>query len=350
LPDHKRGFGVPVLLLFNVDPAWTVRERTEVFDEIFRLGEAVRQVGHAVTLLPVTDENLPRRLTDFSPEDYVVFNWCESLPGVPHSEALVAEILESMNFVYTGSDAAVLALSEDKWRVKRFLRKAGIPTPRWHLYHSRKCGEWNCFPAIVKAACEHCSEGITPDSVVMNQEDLLERIGYVLDTYGQPALVEDFIDGREFHVSLWGNGHIDMLPPVEMDFSAFTEVHDRLCTYDAKFVPDSKHYKEIGTLLPAPLDAEAYQRLKEVAVAAFRAVGCRDYARLDIRLRDGEFHVLDVNPNADISADASMACAAEVAGYSYGQMGSRLVRLAAQRHPLFGATEANCHTLSLTGS
>jgi len=350
LIEQARGTGAPVLLLFNLEPVWTAREREDVICEIFRLGEAIREIGHPVTLLPVTDPHLAHPLATFSPEQHIVLNWCEALPGVPHSEAAVAEILDSMNYVYTGSDAAVLALSENKWQVKKSLRRAGIPTPNWRLYRSLKGREWRQFPAIVKASCEHCSEGITPESVVMSPEDLLDRVAYVLDTYGQPALVEDFIDGREFHVSLWGNGHIEMLPPVEMDFSAFAEVHDRLCTYDAKFVPDSKHYREIRTLLPAPLDEEAYQKLHTIAVAAFRAIGCRDYARIDIRLRDGQFHVLDVNPNADISADASLACAAEMGGYSYGQMGSRLVNLAAQRHPLFGATESSYHSLPLTGS
>jgi D-alanine-D-alanine ligase len=119
---------------------------------------------------------------------------------------------------------------------------------------------------------------------------------------------------------------------VELAFSSFPDVRDRLCTYDSKFAPGSLHYQQIETLLPAPLREEARRRLCETAAAAYSAIGCRDYGRIDLRLRDGLFYVLDVNPNPDICADASMACAAEFAGYSYGAFGSFLVALAASRH------------------
>ena len=178
----------------------------------------------------------------------------------------------------------------------------------------------------------------------MTPGELRRRIAYVLDEFHQPALVEDFIDGREFHVSLWGNGAIQMLPPAEMDFAAFADVHERLCTYAAKFDAGSRHYTEIQTRLPAPLKETEYQQLKETAIATYRATGCRDYARLDIRLRDGCFYVLDVNPNADLSSEASLALAAEAAGYSFGALGSRLVNLAAARHPVFGAERKSALT------
>jgi D-alanine-D-alanine ligase len=183
---------------------------------------------------------------------------------------------------------------------------------------------------------EHCSMGITQDSVVLNQAELKNRISFILDQYCQPALVEDLIDGREFHVSVWGNETLTVLPPAEMDFSFFGNVKDRLCTYDSKFIPGSEHYEKIETLLPAPLTSDETDALERVCKNAYVALGCRDYARMDIRLRDNIFYVLDVNPNADISIDASMACAAEAAGISYGQMGNLIVRMAAQRHPVLG--------------
>jgi D-alanine-D-alanine ligase len=295
----------------------------------------MQEIGHSITFLPVPDSDLSRLLSYYRPDELIVLNWCEAIPGIPHSEAQVAATLESLGFVYTGSNSAVLALSEDKHRIKEILTGSGIQTPEWCLFRSPKPKEWTSFPAIVKASHEHCSEGITPEAVVMTEKELLERVAYVLDTFHQPALVENFIDGREFHVSLWGNGYIEMLPPAEMDFSAFCEVRERLCTYDAKFVPESTHYRGIKTLLPAPLDEDEYRLLEQIAVSTYRTIGCRDYARIDIRFQNGVFYVLDVNPNADISADASMACAAELEGYSYGDMGSRLVRLAAQRHQMF---------------
>ena len=127
-----------------------------------------------------------------------------------------------------------------------------------------------------------------------------------------------------------------MLPPAEMDFAAFNNVKDRLCTYDSKFMPGSPHYVGIGLQLPALLADTEYEQLQQTSTQAYKTIGCRDYARLDIRLRNGIFYILDINPNSDISADASTACAAEVAGYSYGQMISHIVNLAARRHPVFG--------------
>jgi D-alanine-D-alanine ligase len=325
---------VPVLLLYNLDPSWTAQEKEEVISASSQLGQAISAVGHPTTLAPVLSDDISTVLGPYDPSAYIVFNWCEGIPGIPHSESLIAQSLELQGFVFTGASSATLAFSEDKRRIKESLEQSGTPTPAWRLYDRPQAGRWDKFPAIVKPVSEHCSEGITRESVVMTEAELIKRIAYVVETFHQPALVEEFIDGREFHVPIWGNGHITMLPPAEMDFSLFTEVQDRLCTYDAKFVPGSVHYEGIRTLLPAPLNEEELQTLEEVCGAAYMAIGCRDYGRIDVRSRNGVFYVLDVNPNADISADASFACAAEVAGYSYGETGSRIIRLAARRHPI----------------
>ncbi len=332
MPERAQNLLPPVTVLFDVDPSWEDADQKAVLEYANLLGAGLEQLGYRVALLPVEDPDLLRRLRPQAARSQIIFNWCESIPGIPHSEPLVAEALEALKLTYTGSTAEVLALSEDKARVKEILRHCGIATPAWKVFEKRpESGLWDRFPAIVKAARTHCSEGLTRDSVVLTEEELLERIEFVLDVFGQPALVEDFIDGREFHVPLWGNGRIEMLPPVEMDFSSFGDVHDHLCTYAAKFVPSSKPYREIRTVLPAPLTAAEQRELQKVAVTAYRAIGCRDYGRIDIRLRDGIFYVLDVNPNADISPDASMACAAESIGYSYGEMCGALVQLAAHR-------------------
>lgn len=324
---------VPVVLLYNQDPSWTPQEKSEVDLLSSQLAQAVSGVGHPITLLPLSDSDLPAALRPFDPGTHVILNWCENLPAIPKTESLVTRILESLGYAFTGADAAALERSQNKRILKEILNRAGIATPAWRLYESPETNGWKQFPAIVKAANEHCSEGLTRESVVMNETEMKARIAYVLDRFRQPALVEDFIDGREFHVSLWGNGVIEMLPPAEMDFSQFKDIHDRLCTYESKFVPGSRHYEGIHTLLPAPLGPEEMHRLRDVCQAAYRAIGCRDYGRIDVRIRDGVFHVLDVNPNADISEDASLACAAELAGYSYGETGSRIVRLAANRLP-----------------
>jgi len=334
--SFKRGrTDLPVLLLHNIDQAWDPADIDLALQEVAKLESVLQTQGHPVTNVPVYNADLSSCLSCYEPDQHIVFNWCEDIPGVPHSEALAARTLEELNFTYSGSTPEVLHSCWNKQGVKQLLNRAGVPTPQWRIYESPASDDWHCFPAIVKPSREHCSYGLTTDAVVMSKEELKKRIAYILDVFLQPAIVEDFIDGREFHVSLWGNGAIEMLPPAEMDFAAFDNVRDRLCTYDSKFKPGSTHYVKIGLQLPALLSKAEYERLKQTSIHAYKTTGCRDYARLDIRLRNGIFCVLDVNPNSDITADASMACAAEAAGYSYGEMISRIVNLAAQRHPLF---------------
>jgi D-alanine-D-alanine ligase len=336
VPINSTTAKIPVVLLYNVNPEWTQEEKDEVIKLSTQLNDALVSMGYPTVPVPVTDDDLAKHLQPFDPAKYIVFNWCEGLPGLENSESLVIKKLEELGHTFTGADSETLALAYDKYRIKVILDKAGVPTPAWGIFNSPDIKDWKIFPAIVKPQNEHCSAGITPESVVMNSPDLKNRISFILDKYSQPALVEDFIDGREFHVSVWGNETLKVLPAAEMDFSSFGNMKDRLCTYDAKFIPGSQHYEKIETLLPAPLTNDEKKSLEQVCGNAYRATGCRDYARMDIRLRDNIFYVLDVNPNADISSDASMACAAEADGISYAEMGSLIVQMAAKRHPVLG--------------
>jgi len=332
----KRRTDLPVLLLHNVDTSWSPDEIAETLREVSALESAIRREGHPVVNVPVHDSNLKSVLSLYDPDDYVVLNWCEDIPGLAHSDALVAHTLESLRFSYTGSPPSVLALSWDKPRVKRLLKRHRVPTPRWKVYTTSRIKGWKDFPAIVKPAGEHCSIGVDKGAVVMGEDELRARVAYVLEAFHQPALVEDFIDGREFHISVLGDRNAIMLPPAEMDFAVFNDVRDRLCTFDSKFTPASAHYKGIQLQLPAKLTSSEYALLEKTASSAYNVLGCRDYARIDIRLRNGVFYVLDVNPNADISCETSIVCAAEAAGITYGAMISYLINLAARRHPRFG--------------
>jgi len=302
-------------------------------EQVKLLMGALRDQGHPVEELRLTDSMLAMRLAPWDPWQVVVLNWCEGIPGLDRSEPLVPLVLEALGFTYTGSSPEVLSLSWDKRSVKRILNGAGILTPRWRAYSRPTLDDWKTFPAIVKPAMEHCSLGLTPSSVVMDARELAQQVERVIQEMNQPAMVEDFIDGPEFHVNLWGNGLVQMLPPAEMDFSGFQDLRDRLCTFDSKFSPGSRHYEGIRVRVPGSLSGSQLKRLQRIALATYEAVGCRDYARLDVRMRGGRFYVLDVNPNPDIGADTSMALCAEKAGHCYGSMLSRLVSLAAVRHP-----------------
>jgi len=318
-----------------MDPQWKPEEITEAEEDVATLGEALKETGHPVGLVAVEDGELAGRLKRFNPREHIVFNWCEELPGVPHSEPAVAATLESLGFVFTGSPSRVLALSHDKPRIKRILERERIPTPPWAVFDKPAANGWDVFPAIVKAAHEHCSIGISPESVVLDPSELELRVAYILEKHNQPALVEEFINGREFHVAAWGNGIVTVLPAAEMDYVGLTDIRDRLFTYDAKYLRGSRLYETIELLVPAELEPSARADLERIVLATYRATGCRDYGRVDIRYRDGVFYVIDVNPNPDINPLTSMTFAAEELGYSYGEMGSRIINLAAARHPVF---------------
>jgi D-alanine-D-alanine ligase len=322
-----------VLLLYNVDPSWEPIEIDNVLNIVGQMRAALTVEGHSVTPLEVGRSDYIDILSEYDPREYVVFNWCEDLPGVHQGEVMMARMLEKNNFCYTGSPPEVLSLSWNKPAAKRLLNRSRIPTPFWRLFSTPHVKDWKKFPAIVKPAYEHCSNGITTEAVVLDARELTERIAHVLEEFHQPAIVEDFIDGRELHVTLWGNDNIEMLPPVEMDFSAFDNIRDRLCTFESKFIPGSLAYEKIELQIPAELDKKQLQQLRRVTQRTYRAFGCRDYARLDVRLKEGIFYILDVNPNADMSPDATLTYAADAAGLNYGFFASTIVHMAAQRHP-----------------
>lgn len=327
---------LPVLLLHNLDRTWPQAD----IDQCLELGdlmlESLQATGHPVIRVQLEDDQLASLLSGYDPTSLIVFNWCEEVPGIPRSSWMVAQELERQGFTYTGADYPALVFSQDKRQVQQRLKEACVPTPEWKIVYSANEVAWDLYPAIVKPAFEHYSLGITRESVVVSQAELTARVSYVIEQYQQPVLLEEFIDGREFHVGVVGNGNLYMLPPAEIDFSIFDDIHDRLCTYEANFVPTSLAYQSSFAKLPIEFTAEELACMKNAVLGAYRATGCRDYARMDLRLRDGNFYILDVNHNADISPDGSLIKAAEMVGYPYGQFGSLLVNLAAERHPVFG--------------
>lgn len=336
MENYPNSTDLPVLLIYNIDPSWPVEDIQNSLNESRLLASALAEVGHCVEEVCVQSADLQGSLSNFLPRDYVIFNWCEELPGIRHSEYYVPDILDHMGFSYTGANAQALKLSQDKRRVKKLLQLQGVPTPNWRVFNSAQSAHWERYPAIVKPAFEHCGLGIARESVIESDEALARRIQYVLEELQQPAIIEDFIDGREFHIGVVGNGLLTALPPAEIDYSPFNDIHDRLCTFESNFDRSSLAYKLTTPKLPAGLTDDELKRLEDIVLAAYRATSCRDYARMDVRLQNGVFYLLDVNHNADLCADNSLVRAAGMLGLSYGQLGSLLVNLAAERHPVFG--------------
>jgi D-alanine-D-alanine ligase len=325
---------IPVLFLYNIDPNWPGDVIAESQLMVNAVAQALANLGHPIQGVPIENDRLDERLAPYGPDDYIVFNWCEELPGVPHSESLTAQILERYGFTFTGGDSRALAIANDKYHVKSLLDSQRIPTPCWKVYSPFSVDGWDRFPAIVKPAYEHSSVGIDYRSVVTCKEGLAECVSRVTQTLQQPVLVEEFIDGREFAVSIIGNGDLHILPIAEVDFYVENK-YKRIRTHESKFGGPEQATWEIKFITSTDLPAGQYENLRSTACQAYRITQCRDYARLDIRMRDGVFYILDINHNADISAEAGFSLAAQDVGMSYGQFMSYLVNLAAQRHPVF---------------
>ncbi len=332
----KNRFLLKVVVLYNLDPAWDKNEIRDARKSNRVLFESLKNEGIETYLEELNNPHIERILDKYNPDNTIVFNLCETLPGIPHSEKRVVQTIENLGFTYTGNTPEILELSYDKFRVKEILASLGVMVPQGAILDPEEAFTWNIFPAIVKPSHEHCSLTITEKSVVYDTSSLRDQIILVNTELDQPALVEDFIDGREFFVPVWNNDPPEILPVVEMNFSNFTEARKRLCTYDSKFVPGSDHYEKIETLVPAPLQPKLLRKLEKTALKVWEGFGCLDYARLDFRLRNDEFFLLDINPNNDISFNASFALAAEMTSCSYSQMVKRIVMMAAERHPVYG--------------
>jgi D-alanine-D-alanine ligase len=329
---------VKVVVIYDIDLGWNSFEISSARSSALELCRALREEGIEAVPEELNNAALGKLLDRYDPDDTLLFNLCETLPGIPESESSVIRTIQERGFSYTGNMPDVIDLSYDKQQVKEVLASCNIKTPYGEILTVEEAEGWELFPAIVKPSREHCSLTISEDSVVYDTFSLKKQIAVVNEELKQPALVEDFIDGREFHVSVWCNGKPEMLPPAEMDFSFFGEARDRLCTYDSKFIPGSRHYEMIETLLPAPLDHAELRNMEDLVFQAWRGLGCRDYARFDLRLRDRQFYLLDFNPNNDISIDTSFAMAAEIHGYSYGALAKKIVSMAANRHPVLVCT------------
>lgn len=333
--SESNGFHPPVLLLYNVDSTWTPAEAIDCQQHVDRMAAALRGEDHTVELAEVRCD-IVAPLRGHDPREAVIFNWCEGIDGQPNAYDLVTRTLDGLGFAYTGSDAWTLQHTQNKADFKKILDSLGITTPRWRVFTStHDADDWTIFPAIVKPVAEHCSYGITPESVVDDVAGLRRQIDAVMGKFGVGALVEEFIEGREINVSIWGNGAPEPLPLYEIEFPGIDDPRRRIVDFDSKWLPESFQYTHTPSRCPTDLDEATAERVRATGLAAYRAMRCRDYGRIDIRLSEGIAYAVDVNANCDITIDGGFAKTAKVAGYDYGAMASRIVGWASKRKPVY---------------
>jgi D-alanine-D-alanine ligase len=206
-----------VLIVYDIDHSWDKEEIRETRDSNRILFEALREEGLEAYLEELSDPHLERILDRHDPRHTIVFNLCEALPGTAYPERRVTEILEKRGSPTPATNRRSLISVMTSRRQRSFSHHL-VCLFRTSCLRADEAHRWNLFPAIVKPSREHCSLTITEKSVVFDTNSLREQIMLVNNELNQPALVEDFIDGREFHVSVWNNGPPEILPVAEMDF------------------------------------------------------------------------------------------------------------------------------------
>jgi D-alanine-D-alanine ligase len=217
-------------------------------------------------------------------------------------------------------------------RTKALLQHKGLPTPAFAL--AKLDEKFNLpdtlnFPLIVKPPYEDASQGISCDSVVENRRALLKRISYIHEIYQQPALVEEYIPGRELNVAILGSSKPQVLPLSEITFAP--ELARAIVCFDSKWSPESAAYRGTKPVCPAQLNPKDRLLINMIATRAYQLLGCRDYARVDIRLNNHTPYILEVNANPDISPDAGLARSAMSTGLSYPQLIELIVKDAMRR-------------------
>lgn len=311
-------------------------------DSVFRVATAVEGVlrarGAVVQVLGIASDPSSFATGFLKNRPDVVVNLCESLGGDARGEMLVPGILELLGIPYTGSGALALALALHKPKAKEVLRACGVPTPMHAVVRDRKDIDSLTLPlpVIVKPAREDASIGIDRRSVVFDRRELRPACDRVLAAFRQPAIVEQYIEGREIYVSFLG-GAPEALPVTEIEFGALEPSHPNIVTYAAKWDPAAPEFHTTPSI-PCRLGEAEQRKLVDVGLKAFEAIECRDYGRVDMRLAaDGTPYVIEVNPNCDLSPDAGFARAASQSGLSYEQLVWRIVDAARERehaHPI----------------
>lgn len=306
---------------------------TSFLKEIDFIKKSLKEYFTEVRTLSV-DKNIERfidRINSYSPD--AILNFIESVEGISSYEYCMVGLFEILKIEFTGSQAQTLGNCLNKWRAKCILKANNINTPKAVVINNpndlyEKTFKLK-FPVILKLLTEDASIGISEYSVVKSFDGLLRHSQFLSDTYNQKIIAEEFIEGRELNVAILGN---EVLPISEILFDGLPDGLPKIVTYDGKWIAESVYYENTKPTCPANLDVRTKKRVESVALRAFNALGCRDYARIDIRLSEnGIPFVIEVNPNPDISSDSGFARAAAAAGISHAELLFTITKFALSR-------------------
>ncbi|GAB4542858.1 MAG: ATP-grasp domain-containing protein [Thermodesulfovibrionia bacterium] len=312
-----------VAIVYN-EPVKGIPDSEDVLNEVSVVVDALSQKGyeyitHGISPMGITE--LVNRIRDYSPD--VIFNLVEDVKlSVP-----TTALFELLHIPYTGSSYESILITTNKVITKSMFSVHGIPTPKCTVFRpGMVMGHIHPLPAILKPVYEDASVGIDDESVVSDINALMKRLDYMLRRYRQPVLIEEFIDGREFNVSLLErlDGGVEVLPIAEIIFSDWPMHKPRIVGYRAKWDNSSFEFNNTPRRFN-PEDAHV-NRLKEVSLKCWRVFNLKGYARVDMRMdTDGNIYVIEVNANPCISPDAGFMASANEAGYATMDVIERLL-------------------------
>lgn len=309
----------------------------DTWETINALKEAI-EVYHDINLIEA-DINAFEKFKLNKPD--IVFNIAEGINNLSR-ESQIPAMLDMLNIPYTGSDALTLGICLDKARTKEILSYYKIPNANFIVVDKFKPLSNHSieFPSIVKPVSEGSSKGIFNSSIVRNYDELNAEIKRVVDEYNQPAIIEEFLPGKEFTVALIGNGDsIEILPIVEIKYENFPDDVEHLYSYEAKWILDTKDSVFDVFECPAAIDNDLENQIKDTVLRTYNVLRCKDWSRIDIRLdKYGIPNVIEINPLPGIMPDptenSSFPKAARAAGINYNEMIQRVLLEACKRYNL----------------
>ena len=316
--------GIPAA---EVDPAWRME-----WDVVTTL----RKRGHELSVIGVHDDLTPIRssIEEFKPT--IVFNLLEAFDNIGVFDQNVVSYLELLKIPYTGCNPRGLTLARDKALARKLLAYHRIPSPAFKVIPLGKnpvLPKGLGFSLIVKSLTYEASRGISQASVVANQELLEKRVKFIHDTLYTPAIVEQFINGRELYVGVVGNHRLRVFPVWEMSFTNMPADNWRIATERVKWnvAYQKKHGIDTGE---AKLENEVAVKIKHLASRAFRALELSGYARFDFRMDEtGNPYVIEANPNPQLAKEEDFAQSAIRSKVSYSQLLERIMALGLEWQP-----------------
>ncbi len=320
-----------ISVLFWEDRSQEGAEHDEVVDEVVG---ALSEGGHKTSLIGINADlrELLDKLDDKRPD--LVFNLCERFADNDVYEMHVTAVLAMLGQPFTGTGPAGMALRQDKAVTKKLLKFHGVPYPHYATFDKDNlefAGNMR-FPLFVKPLHGDTSLGIDDSSLVTEYSKLVERIGFIQTQLRVPALVEQYIEGREFYIGILGNDAAEILPVMELDFAKLPGGHPRIYGHEAKSDVDSPQFGAVNAVVATELAPEVRARIIMAGREAAYALKVQDYARVDIRLSaDGIPIVVEVNANPYLERTSAFALAALQAGMGYTTLINRIVEIAQKR-------------------